>query len=318
MTENSSHVVNVTVQEPLESPHSLRVDITTALIQLLVWPFVYIDLFMFFVFLRREVLRVETRYVLFAQTLLGDCFFLVLTNFVVLTVHVHLLLPVAFCVPLCIVMDGLTHLSPTVIVAMCLERYVAICMPLQHVNIFTPKRTTTVIAAVWVLSFIKPFLDFVIFLNAVSTSYYTQMTFCYYEIMLLERWHLMMRGNLYIANYLLILIILFFCYGSIIVVAHRASGDNKTVASKAKRTLLLHLLQLSLCTVEIICPYVEAQVLKAADLYIYMIVRSFNFLAFSILSRAISPLIYGFRDEKFYAAIKYYANCNINQITSDK
>ena len=69
----------------------------------------------------------------------------------------------------------------------------------------------------------------------------------------------MMRGNL---SYLVVLVILLFCYASVIIVARRASGDDRKSASKGQRTLLLHLLQLFLCTLETICPYIEAQILQ--------------------------------------------------------
>lgn len=315
MSENNSQAVNNSDQG-LQS--SVRIPITAALIQLLVWPFICIDLFMFFVFRQRESLRSEARYLLFTQTLLADAVFLALSNFIVLTIQGRLLLPVAFCVPLCVVIDGLTHVSPTVIVAMCLERYVAVCLPLRHVTIFSPNRTRLFTAIVWLLSFLKPLVDLSIFLSHVTESYFTQLTFCYYDIMLLRTWHMLMRGNLYILNYLVVLAILLLCYVSIIVVARRASGDDKKAASKGQRTLLLHLLQLILCTLETISPYIEARVLQTGNLFAYNVVRTFDFLAFSILSRAVSPLIYGFRDEKFYAAVKYYASCTMNDVATGK
>ncbi|XP_063060719.1 odorant receptor 131-2-like [Engraulis encrasicolus] len=290
----------------------------TAVIQFLVWPFISVNVFMFHVFRQREALWSEPRYALFTQTLLADVFFLGLTNFVVLTIQAGRLLPVALCVPVCVLMDGLTHLSPTVIVAMCLERYVAVCMPLHHTDVFSPNRTRVVLAVVWLASFLKPLIDLSIFLSYVPESYFTMPTFCYFEIMLLKSWHMALRGNLYILNYLVVLAVLLFCYVSIIVVARRASGDDKKAASKGQRTLLLHLLQLVLCTLETVCPYVEAQILQSGNGYAYIVVRAFNFMAFSIASRAASPLIYGFRDEKFYAAIKSYASCTVNKVASTK
>ncbi|KAL2095996.1 hypothetical protein ACEWY4_008144 [Coilia grayii] len=318
MSENSSQTVNSSEPGLLSLQSSMGVTRTTAAIQLLVWPSIGINLFMFHVYRQREALWSEPRYVLFTQTLLADVFFLALTNFVVLTIHSRQLLPVAFCVPVCMVMEGLTHLSPTVILAMCLERYVAVCMPLQHTNIFSPHRTRVIIAIVWFVSFLKPLVDFSIFLSLVTGSYFIQPTFCSYEIMLLRTWHIVMRGNLYILNYLVVLVILLFCYVSIIVVARRASGNNKQAASKGQRTLFLHLLQLLLCTLETICPYIEAQILQTGNLFVYMVVRSFNFMAFSIVSRAVSTLIYGFRDEKFYAAIKNYTSHAVNKVASVK
>lgn len=317
MDRNSSSV-NGSGHNILAGTNPVRLDTTTAVAQVLVWPFVCIDLFMFYVYLRRPMLRAEARYVLFSQTLLADTVFLLLSDFVVITYHVVLLLPIGFCIPLVIIMDGLTHVSPTIIVAMCLERYVAISMPLRHINIFTPNQTRVITAFVWLLSFIKPFVDLCIFLSYATARYFSQLTFCYYEILLMQDWHMSLRGNLYILNYAVVLVVLLFCYVSIMLIAQRASGDNKKSASKGQRTLLLHLLQLILCTLETICPFVEAKILEMRDIDVYLIVRYFNFLAFSVLSRATSPLIYGFRDERFYASLKQYAKCGMNSVSSDK
>ncbi|KAL2096001.1 hypothetical protein ACEWY4_008149 [Coilia grayii] len=294
-----------------------RLNITTSLVQILIWPFISINLFMYFVFHRKQALRTEPRYLLFAQTLLADSALFLMTNFVVITIHIHWLLPISFCIPFVIVMHAVTQVSPLIITAMCLERYVAICMPLRHVNIFSPIRTSIVIALVWFLSFLKPFIDFFIMLSVVSQSYFSRLNFCYYEIMLLAKWHMMMRGNLVIMNYVAILLVILFCYGSIFRVAQRASGTDKKAAAKGQRTLLLHLLQILLCTLEIFGPYIEARVL-AIDFDTFLIVRYFNFLAFTIVSRAVIPLIYGFRDETFYAAIKYYTQCKKNHVSTHK
>lgn len=315
MSDNSSQVRNGSGGRLFTGNDPVRLSVTTALAQIFVWPFVYIDIFMFVVFLRQRVLRTEARYVLFAQTLVADTAFLLTTNFVVITYQVFLLMPVGACLPLSLLMGGLTHVSPTTIIAMCIERYVAICMPLRHVSIFSPSRTMLMVALVWLISFCKPFIDFMIFLTYVTESYFSQPAFCYYEIILLEDWHMIMRGNLFILNYLLVLLILAFCYGSIMHVARKASGDNQQAASKGQRTLLLHILQLVMCTLEVTGPLIEARVLEVGDVNIYLIVRYFNFLAFSVVSRATSPLVYGLRDEKFKTAMRYYGKCGYNHIS---
>ena len=57
MSENSSQAVNSSGQGLFALQNSLRVAITTTVVQLLVWPF--INLFMIFVFRQREALRSE-------------------------------------------------------------------------------------------------------------------------------------------------------------------------------------------------------------------------------------------------------------------
>ncbi|XP_063060718.1 odorant receptor 131-2-like [Engraulis encrasicolus] len=301
----------------LRGNNAIRLNVTTTVVQVLIWPFITINLFMYTVFYRKQALRAEPRYLLFAQTLLADCALFVMTDFVVISIHARLLLPLTFCLPYVIVMHAVTQVSPLIITAMCLERYVAICMPLRHVNIFSPTRTSIVISSVWFLSFLKPFIDFFIMLSVVSQSYFWTLNYCYYEIMLLAKWHMALRGNLVIIHYLAILFVLFFCYGSIMRVAQRASGSDKKAAAKGQRTLLLHLLQIFLSTLELFTPYIEARVIQIS-MDTFLIVRYFNFMAFTIVSRAVIPLIYGFRDEKFYAAIKYYAQSKKNHVSPNK
>ncbi|XP_028857500.1 odorant receptor 131-2-like [Denticeps clupeoides] len=317
MYENSSQSVSTSSQKLLKTDNLVRLNVTTALVQVLVWPFIYINIFMFYVFLKKHTLRAEPRYVLFAQNLIGDAAFLLMTNFVVVMMHVNLLLPISVCIPYVLVMGMVTQVSPNVIVTMCLERYVAICMPLRHVSIFSPSRTQIVVAMVWIFSFLKPLIDLIIFLTMVSRSYFSQLNFCYYEILYLQSWQRELRSHLAIANIAVITLMLIYIYGSIITVARRASEKNKQTASKAQRTLLLHAVQLLLCTLKAFTPYVEAQIISV-NVDLYLVVRYFNFLTFDILTRSLSPMIYGFRDEKFCSAVKYYARCRATPIVSSK
>ncbi|XP_028856695.1 odorant receptor 131-2-like [Denticeps clupeoides] len=318
MEDNYTTAVNDSALRLLISNNSLQKNIIPVLSHLVIWPFVYVDVFMLCVFLRREMIRAEARYVLFAQTLVADSAFLILSDFVVvITFHVRLLLPVAICIPVCIFLEALSNISPAVIVAMCVERYVAICLPFRHVHIFTPGRTLLIITMIWFISIVKPFVDLLLLIVHIYESYFMELTFCYYEIMVPDQDQAEVRGILYFLNYVVILLILLFCYGSILFVIKRASADNKQAARKGHRTLLLHFLQLFLCTVEDVCPYVEAVVLETGDINSFTLVRNVNFLAFSILSRTVSPLIYGIRDETFYAAIKNYAKHNVKDISAE-
>ncbi|XP_076137849.1 odorant receptor 131-2-like [Alosa pseudoharengus] len=316
MNVNSSQSVNGSTQGAFRGNDPVRLHVTTAVAQVIVWPFILIDLFMLLVYLRKQVLGTEARYVLFAQTLLADAIFLLLTNCGVISYYVDFVVPVAFCVPLLIVMDALAQVSPNIILAMCLERYVAVCMPLRHVDIFTPQRTVLIITIIWLLSFMRPLVDLIILLSYIAESYFYKMTSCSYEVLLQRDWHMMMRGNVYILKLVFTVLILCFSYGSIMRVARRASGDNRNAASKGQRTMLLHVLQLFFCTLEAVSPFIEARILKMRDINLFLIIRYFDFLAFHIFSRAISPLIYGFRDEKFYTALRYYACCKFNDIST--
>ncbi|KAL7831612.1 hypothetical protein AOLI_G00291600 [Acnodon oligacanthus] len=93
-------------------------------------------------------------------------------------------------------METVSTCTPLTITAMCVERYVAICMPLRHSAISTTSRTLTVILIIWIISSIKPFMDVFILVATVSQEYFLEPTFCYYEIMTPEQWHRTMRVKL--------------------------------------------------------------------------------------------------------------------------
>ncbi|XP_030633909.1 odorant receptor 131-2-like [Chanos chanos] len=317
MEGNSSHTENSSdYQMQLVSADPVRRTLSMALIQIFVWPFIYVNVLMIFTFSRKEAFRTETRYILFGQTLVMDLIFLLLTDFVVILSYNLTLMPMGFCIPLCMMMEMVTNCTPLTITAMCVERYVAICMPLRHDAISTTGRTMILILVILIISSLKPFVDLFILVATVSQGYLVQLTHCHYEIMTPVRWHRFMRGAFYICSFLCIFLVEIFCYVMIVLAAQAASSDNKKSASKGQRTLLLHLLQLFLCTIEIICPYIEAFVIEI-DFQLYLTVRFCNVLVFNIISRAVSPLIYGLRDEKFYAAMVYHTRCKMTQISSE-
>ncbi|XP_067222245.1 odorant receptor 131-2-like isoform X2 [Chanodichthys erythropterus] len=293
----------------------VRRNISLALTQIFVWPFIYLIFLMLLIFSKKETFRTETRYILFGHSLLVDLIFLCLTDFVVLLSYNLVLLPLHFCIPICMLTEAVAVSAPLTIGAMCVERYVAICMPLRHHAISTSRRAMMVILMIWILSSINPFVDMFILISTASREYMSQLTHCHYEIMIPDKIRHFARGLLYIVGLVAILIVEVFCYVMIYLAARAASGDKKS-ALKGQRTISLHILQLFLCTAEVMCPYIEAVVMEY-DIHSYLTVRFINFLAFSITSRAVSPLVYGFRDEKFFAAMAYYIRCKNNVILSD-
>ncbi|XP_072547569.1 odorant receptor 131-2-like [Salminus brasiliensis] len=300
----------------LDSSVSLKNNIGLALTQTFMWPLIFINILMIFTFYRKQAFRNETRYILFAHTLMTDVLFLLMTNLVILFTYSVVLMPVALCIPFCMFMETVNSCTPLTITAMCVERYVAICMPLRHSAISTPSRTLAVIALIWIACNINPFVDVFILVSTVPQEYLLEPKICQYDIMTPEHWHRIMRGILYISDFVIILLIDFFCYLMIVRAARTASVDKKS-ARKGLRTISLHMLQLILCTSEIVCPYIEAEIIEI-DIELYWAVSIFNFITFNVIARAISTLVYGLRDERFSAALLNYIKCKTNHISSEK
>ncbi|XP_036393640.1 odorant receptor 131-2-like [Megalops cyprinoides] len=300
----------------LRTADHVTVTLKMATVQLLVWLFIYIDGLMLTAFFSKQAFRGNMRYVLFAHTLLVDSIFLLLSDLAVLLSYFYVLPPVGLCIPLCMVMEIVTNCTPLTITAMCLERYVAICMPLRHAEISTPSRTVVVIIIISAFSSLNPFIDLFILIATAPVGYFSEPSFCHYEIMMLTKWHRLMRAFNYQVDFAVIAVIILFCYVKIMLAAKAASGDNKESASKGRRTLLLHSLQLFLCMIDILCPYIETYVLENSPQN-YLTIRFFNYTVFTIISRALSPLIYGLRDQKFFIVLIYYASCKMNRISAE-
>ncbi|XP_036393655.1 odorant receptor 131-2-like [Megalops cyprinoides] len=316
MVQSNSQNWNSSTEELVVPSISLtEANVGLTALQLLVWFFLYVNGLMLFTFFSKQAFRGNTRYILFAHTLLSDSVFLLLTDLVVLLTYFFVMVPMGFCILLCIIMEIVTNTTPLTITAMCLERYVAICMPLRHAEISTTGRTIAAIVIISALCSINPFMDLFILVAAAPPSYLHQQTFCYYEVMLFLQWQSELRAVLNQVACVLIAVIIVFCYTKIMLAAKAASGENKESASKGRRTLLLHSLQLFLSMIDMWCPYIEAFVQENYP-QVHLSVQYFNFLAFSIISRALGSLIYGLRDQKFFLALKHQDRCKLNPISA--
>ncbi|XP_061072304.1 odorant receptor 131-2-like [Conger conger] len=303
MDQNSSSEELILIDR---DPKVLRV--RTAIVQVLVWFFIYIDIFMLFTVFSKQAFRGDTRYILFANTLLVDSTLLLLTDLVVLLGYFNTRIPVSHCIVLCFVMGISVKNTPYTITAMCLERYVAICMPLRHASISSTGRTMAAIIIIWAFSSVKVIIDVVIVTVTAPPSYFAKPTSCDYRIMLVTDWQQLMHVIFGQMDFFIIALIVLFCYTKIMLAAQAASGENKQSVSKGRRTLLLHGVQLVLCLANLWVPFIMDVVRKQSQ-HLFLPVRFFNFIAFTIVSRALSPLIYGLRDKEFSLALKYYMRC---------
>ncbi len=121
----------------------------------------YVNGLMIFTFLKKETFR-ETRYILFAQTLFPDSALMLLTDLTLMGSFYQYPVHSIPCYIFCTLTSLVSVVSPMILVAMCLERYVAICMPLRHSSISTPKNTFISLLVIWSVSFIIPLFIFIV------------------------------------------------------------------------------------------------------------------------------------------------------------
>ncbi|GAA6105660.1 odorant receptor 131-2-like [Tachysurus ichikawai] len=110
-----------------------------------------------------------------------------------------------------------------------------------------------------------------------------------------------------------ILMSLFFTYLNAIMVYTlwtRSITSNKDSAAKAHKTVLLHIIQLSLCLTSFLYSIIErAAATSSTSTSLFVDLRYLNYLFVLILPRCLSPLIYGLRDDAVRPLFIYYFRC---------
>ncbi|XP_030633936.1 odorant receptor 131-2-like [Chanos chanos] len=285
------------------------------LVQVLVGIFLYVNFIMIFTFLKKEVFREDTRYILFAQTLFNDSLLMLLTDLAVVWSYYSYLIPMIPCCILCTLMNWLNDCTPLTLVAMCLERYVAICMPLRHADISNSRNRKIGLLIIWTISSLMPLLTLIGFIAVNPSSTMQSSVVCSIEIMLTFTWQSQLRAVHLQLYFICMFVIIVFTYIKIMMAARAASSDNKKSTYKSLRTVLLHACQLFLCLVQFLTQYIEMVVMQI-DFMLFINVRYSNFIVFVIAPRCLSPLIYGIRDEKFFLVLKDHALFGLPKIIS--
>ncbi|XP_051719656.1 odorant receptor 131-2-like [Ctenopharyngodon idella] len=279
------------------------------LVQVVVGILLYVNGLMIFTFLKKETFR-DTRYILFAQTLFVDSALMLLADLTLMGMFYQYPVPMIPCYMICSLMTLLSLCSPITLVAMCLERYVAICLPLRHASISTPKNTSIGLLIIWGVSSVLPLFILIVCFAYLPPGVMFSYVACSVEIMLQVKWLADMRAATLQLLFIMMLCIIVSTYIKIMIAARSASSENKKSTNKGLKTVLLHGIQLLLCMAQLITPYIEMPLWKL-DVMLFINVRYSDFILFVILPRCLSPLVYGLRDKKFYNALRYYAFCGI-------
>ncbi|KAL4648538.1 somatostatin receptor type 5-like [Arapaima gigas] len=313
MEKNTTH--NTSITNNAGQLFSKTVNEKILLVQVLVGIFLYVNCLMIFTFFQKEAFRSDTRYILFAQTLFLDSTLMVMTDLASVGAFYQYPIPCIPCVILCVLMDWISNGTPLTLVAMCLERYVAVCMPLRHANISNPRSRLVGLLLVWSLSSIPSFIEFFAFVASASSSFWASAIICSLNVLNIHSWHTNLRTAVSQVYFLAMSAVIVFTYVKIMGAARVASSENKKSTTKSVRTVILHAFQLFLCTFQFWCPLIESAVFEI-DIMLFINVRYSDFILFIIAPRCLSPLIYGLRDEKFFLVMKYYAFWGINKKTS--
>ncbi|XP_067452016.1 odorant receptor 131-2-like [Thunnus thynnus] len=280
------------------------------LVQILVAVFLCINFLLITTFFMKDFFYKTMRYILFANTLLSDCLILIISNILLIFDYFRATMQIWLCLIFYILSSVYILVTSFTLMAMTLERYVAICLPLRHVELCSTHRVLPCILIIHSLSAIPCIVDLSIFFASATLNFHKQYRVCSVEVFTFQRWQGHIRSSIRQFYFFIMCVTIVFSYFKIMKVAKAASGEDRKSTWKGLRTVVLHAFQLLLCLIQLWCPFIEAAVLQI-DFMLYINVRYFTYITFYLAPRCLSPLIYGLRDDKFFLALKYYALCGL-------
>ncbi|XP_056466403.1 odorant receptor 131-2-like [Gadus chalcogrammus] len=275
-------------------------------VQILIAFFLYLNCLLITTFFKKGAFRRSMRYILFAYTLTSDCLYLLVTNVLLIMSLFDIFMQIWICILLLIVVSVYTFVFPLALTMMTLERYVAICMPMQHGALCTPRNALHCILIINAISSIPISISLSIYWASVPLSIYMEGRICSMEMLIIHRWQSHYWSAITQLYFVIMFVIVVFCYVQIGKAARKASGETKKSSGKGLRTVLLHGFQLILCLTRLWCPLVEAAIMRY-DIILYSNVRYANYIIFTLAPRCLSSLVYGLRDKAFFLMLKYYA-----------
>ncbi|XP_066520107.1 odorant receptor 131-2-like [Hoplias malabaricus] len=270
----------------------------------------YINGIFVFIFFKHSVFYTDPRYILYIHLVINDLIMLFLTVSLYVLSYASPLMNAAVCSVLLLFASMTSEISPLNLAGMAIERYIAICQPLHHTQLCSVNRTYILISLIWLLNVIPALTDiFILLLNEPISVFSTSIT-CYSKRLYGSDQHLIRAifvESLYLSCVFLTLV---FIYIKVLQAAKAATSDQVS-ATKARNTILLHGLQLLLCMLAYVTPFVNYFLLALFPKYLGIILFS-TYLLSNILPRLLSPLIYGVRDQKMFKYVKRYLTCSLH------
>ncbi|XP_026770140.1 odorant receptor 131-2-like [Pangasianodon hypophthalmus] len=264
----------------------------------------YINGIFVFVFFRTPIFYTDPRYILYIHLVINDIIMLVISVSLHVMTYTVPLVNVTVCSILLLLVSTTSDNTALNLAAMALERYTAICKPLHHPQICTVKRTYICIGLIWLLSFVPALTDIIITLLKQPISFFLTSSMCYSKNLFGSNEHLIKTifiQALYLSTVCMTLV---FTYFKVFQAANTATTDQ-VMARKAQNTILLHGIQLLLCMLAYVTPFITFFFLELFPKYRSTIMFT-SYLLSNIFPRLLSPLIYGVRDQKMFKYVSTY------------
>uniref|UniRef100_H3ACF4 G-protein coupled receptors family 1 profile domain-containing protein n=2 Tax=Latimeria chalumnae TaxID=7897 RepID=H3ACF4_LATCH len=272
----------------------------------------YFLILMFQTFFSTRAFRESSRYVLFAHMLLIDTIQLLVAVILAILKMLMLRLPVPVCSVL-IFISVATYLStPLNLAVMSLERYIAICFPLRHAEICCVERAWIAMMAIWITGSAPSIADNILLHVSVRKSFFSTNVLCTRDSVTVTSAQTIFLFVVRIFMLVLVAMTIMYTYVKIMLEAKKVNVD-KTSTSKARKTVILHGVQLSLCMLSFIFPLTDP-FLKQLSTRLWYNLNYINFFIFVLFPRFLSPLIYGLRDETFRNSMKEFLPCHPSRV----
>ncbi|XP_071769125.2 odorant receptor 131-2-like [Centroberyx gerrardi] len=268
--------------------------------------FLYINSIMLFTLRSKPVFTETPRYILLYNLLFADTVQLALGQLLYILATARVYLVHYVCLIIIMVTALTTDISPLNLAVMSLERYVAVCFPLRHASIVTISSTITVVAAIWAVCLVNILLRLLmlVFLDATPFHRFMQ-DFCVKDALFhLKIFHDFEKGFMCVV-FVSVGTVIVCSYIGVIVTARSASSD-KASASKARKTVLLHLIQLGLTLASTLHTTIFTALHGRVDRVTLVRIHYVLFLCLINLPRCLSCLIYGLRDQTIRPILIYH------------
>ncbi|KAM9361374.1 odorant receptor 131-2-like [Symphorus nematophorus] len=267
----------------------------------------YINAGLIQTFRKHEIFYMNPRYILFCHLVVNDMIQVLLTVMLFIISYAVYKINVSICSAFILLALFATENTPLNLACMAIECYIAICVPLRHMQICTVKRTYWLIGLIWLTSMFSVLPDLFVTLATQPLDFFHSRVFCLRETAFPNP-HIIKKRDITYTLYLVIVwFVIFYTYFRILFTAKTASKDAK----KARNTILLHGFQVLLC----MATYAEPLLKNGLQQWFPKNFPDTLFACYiiiQVLPRSISPIIYGIRDKTFRQYLKRYLLCKVS------